>query len=452
MSNINEKENNNVSINNTSIDSNGNGDLAATDTITVNGNGSLDATDTTTVNVNGSLDATDTTTVQPSTQTVRFERMSNGKCDLTFTPTTTTSTTSTTNNTSKAATDTTDTTTTQPNSVSIPNVSFPYEFDPLDHGFDNIYGEYKFDCCGCPYLITIEVPVTTTSTTEEVTTTTTEEVTTTTTSKDTDPITTTTTTEEVTTTTTTEDVCDNCTTVRVRRNTLLYGVSFDYIDCDNDSQSYTFPTKVSVVDLCVCTGSIPSSDDYTIEFIEECTTGLPVLTCDLLSYTVNDGENGELVSFNNGSGLFIPAQVTPSQYVLGVGTYTVSVTVPNGYSNAGETLECVSDEVIVSQGGGDTTTTSTKGSSDAFCAKVTYGPNSPNKLQTSLGGEIHEFLISMQITYENEDGGGFFNKCTDTGTFFVVEGNSPRVIRESDEIDVTYNADDLCDGDYHCDR
>ena len=49
MSNINEKENNNVSINNTSIDSNGNGDLAATDTTTVNGNGSLDATDTTTI-------------------------------------------------------------------------------------------------------------------------------------------------------------------------------------------------------------------------------------------------------------------------------------------------------------------------------------------------------------------------------------------------------------------
>jgi hypothetical protein len=415
MSNINEKENNNGSVNNTSIDSNGNGDLAATDT----------------------------TTVQPSTQTVRFERMSNGKCDLTFTPTSTTtttsttSTTSTTNNTSRAATDTT---TTQPNSVSIPNVSFPYEFDPLDHGFDNIYGEYKFDCCGCPYLITIEAPVTTTSTTEEVTTTTT--------SKDTDPITTTTTTEEVTTTTTTEDVCDNCTTVRVRRNTLLYGVSFDYIDCDNDSQSYTFPTKGSVVDLCVCTGSIPSSDDYTIEFIEECTTGLPVLTCDLLSYTVNDGENGELVSFNNGSGLFIPAQVTPSQYVLGVGTYTVSVTVPNGYSNAGETLECVSDEVIVSQGGGDTTTTSTKGSSDAFCAKVTYGPNSPNKLRTTQGGEILEFQIDQMFSYTLPDGGGYFRICTDNGMFMVVEGNnSPRVIQESDDIDIEYNTDERCTTD-----
>jgi len=430
MSNINEKENNNVSINNTSIDSNGNGDLAATDTTTVNGN--------------GSLDATDTTTVQPSTQTVRFERMSNGKCDLTFTPTTTTSTTSTTNNTSKAATDTTDTTTTQPNSVSIPNVSFPYEFDPLDHGFNSVNGTYTFDCCGCPYVFVIDGEdnsvTTTTTTTKDVTTTTT-------TTKD---VTTTTTTEDVTTTTTTEDVCDNCITVRVRRINSSNTVSFDYIDCDNDSQTYTFTTKGSVVDLCVCTGSIPSSDDYTVEFIEECATGLPVLTCDLLSYTVNNGENGGLVTYNRGSGLFIPAQVTPSQYVLGQSTYTVSVTVPNGYSNAGETLECVSDEVIVSQGGGDTTTTSTRGSSEAFCAKITYGPNSPDKLQTSLGGEIHEFLISQQLTYENEDGGGFFNKCTDTGTFFVVEGNSPRYISQIDDIDITYNTDNRWVSEQDC--
>ena len=430
MSNINEKENNDGSINTTAVDSNGNGDLAATDTTTVNGN--------------GDLDATDTTTVQPSTQTVRFERMSNGKCDLTFTPT---STTSTTNNTSKAATDTT---TTQPNSVSIPNVSFPYEFDPLDHGFNSVNGTYTFDCCGCPYVFVID------GEDNSVTTTTTEEVTTTTTSKDTDPITTTTTTEEVTTTTTTEDVCDNCITVRVSRNNLLNSVSFDYIDCDNDSQSYTFPTKVTIIDLCVCTGSIPSSDDYTVEFIEECTTGLPVLTCDLLSYTVNDGENGELVSFNNGSGLLIPAQVTPIQYILGQSTYTVTVTVPNGYSNAGETLECVSDEVIVSQGGGDTTTTSTKGSSDAFCAKITYGPNSPNTLLTSQGGEVFEFQISQMFTYSNPDGGGFFRICTDNGAFYVVENNSPRVIQESDDIDIEYNTDDLCDtdgsGSFNCNQ
>ena len=285
---------------------------------------------------------------------------------------------------------------------------------------------------------------TTTTTTKDVTTTTT-------TTKD---VTTTTTTEDVTTTTTTEDVCEYCNTVRVRRvgkSNSSNNVSFDYIDCNNVSQTYTFTNRVGVVDLCICT--IPSSDDYAVEFVGECATGLPELTCDLLLYSVNNGENGGPVSYSNGSGLLIPALVTPFQYVLGQSTYTVSVTVPNGYSNAGETLECVSDEVIVSQGGGDITTTSTRGSSEAFCAKITYGPNSPDKLQTSLGGEIHEFLISMQLTVVNADGGGYFNKCTDTGTFFVVEGsNSPRVIRESDDIDVTFNPDDLCDGDYNCER
>lgn len=427
MSNINEKENNDGSINTTAVDSNGNGDLAATDTTTVNGN--------------GSLDATDTTTVQPSTQTVRFERMSNGKCDLTFTPT---STTSTTNNTSKAATDTTDTTTTQPNNVSITNVSFPYEFDPLDHGFNSVNGIYTFDCCGCSYEFVIDGEdnfVTTTTTTEDVTTTTT-------TSKDVS----TTTTEDVTTTTTTEDVCDNCITVRVSRNNLLNSVSFDYIDCDNNSQTYTFTTKVSVVDLCVCTGSIQSSEDYVIEIIDDCETGLPVLTCEMLDITVNNGESGDVVTFINGSGLLIPAQVTPSQYILGQSTYTVTVTVPNGYSNAGNTLECVSNEVVVTSGGSDTTTTSTRGSSEAFCAKITYGPNSPDKLQTSLGGEIHEFLISQQLTYLDSDGGGYFNKCTDTGTFLVVEGNSPRVIMQIDDIDVTFNTEDRCVGEQDCTR
>ena len=420
MSNINEKENNDGSINTTTVDSNGNGDLAATDT----------------------------TTVQPSTQTVRFERMSNGKCDLTFTPTSTTSTTSTTNNTSKAATDTTDTTTTQPNNVSITNVSFPYEFDPLDHGFNSVNGIYTFDCCGCSYEFVIDGEdtfVTTTTTTEDVTTTTTtiKDVSTTTTS----------TTEDVTTTTTTEDVCDNCTTVRVRKPNVKTPtpVTFNYIDCDNVSQTATLTRLAPTVDLCVCSGSIPSSDDYSIEFIEICTTGLPVLTCDLLGFTVNNGESGDLVTFNNGSGLSIPASVFPTQYVMGVGTYTLTVTVPSGYSNEGATLECVNDEVIVTSSGGDTTTTST-GSSEAFCAKITYGPDSPDKLQTSLGGEIHEFLISQQLVFLDSDGGGYFNKCTDTGTFLVVEGNSPRVISEIDDIDVTYNTEDRCVGEQDCTR
>lgn len=319
-------------------------------------------------NNRGSIDNTDTdtTTVQPSTQTVRFERISNGTCDLTFTPTDTTdngeiTTTTTVDITSKEATDTTDTTTTQPSSVSISNVSFPYEFDPSEHGFDSVNGTYTFDCCGCPYEFVIEGEdnsVTTTTTTEkDVTTTTTTEkdVTTTTSSSST-----------TTSTTTTKEGCNNCTTVRVRKANVKTPttVTFSYTDCDNVSQSETLTQLRTTVDLCVCSGSIPSSADYSVELIEICETGLPVLTCDLLQFTVNDGENGENVSYVNGSGLQILAQTSPQQYVLGQGTYTLTVTVPSGYSNAGDTLNCVTDEVIVTQGGGDTTTTSTKGPSD----------------------------------------------------------------------------------------
>lgn len=433
MSNINEKENNNGSINTTAVNSNGNVDIAATDTATVNGN--------------GDLIATDTTTVQPSTQTVRFERISNGTCDLTFTPTPTT-TTSTTNNTSKAATDTTDTTTTQPNNVIITNVSFPYVFDPSEYGFNSVNGTYMFDCCGCPYEFVIDGEdnfVTTTTTTEKDVTTSTSTSTSTTS--------TTSTSTSTTSTTTTKEGCNNCTTVRVRKANVktTTSVTFNYIDCDNVSQTATLTRLVPTVDLCVCSDSIPSSDDYSIEFIEMCTTGLPVLTCDLLQFTVNDGESGESVTYNNESGLSILASVSPAQYVMGVGTYTLTVTVPSGYSNEGATLECVNDEVIVTSSGGNITTTSTKGSNNSFCAKITYGPNSPDRLQTAQGDEIYEFLISEQFSVENPDGGGFFRICTNNGAFLVVENNNaPRVIQESDDIEIEFNTEDLCNGDNDC--
>ena len=424
MSNINEKENNDNSINTTAVNSNGN--LAATDTTTVNGN--------------GDLTATDTTTVQPSTQTVRFERMSNGTCDLTFTPV------SVQNQNQRLATDTPDTTTTttQPNNVSITNVSFPYEFDPSEHGFNSVNGTYTFDCCGCPYVFVIDGEdnfVTTTTTTEDETTTTSSSTSTTSTSTST------------TSTTTTKEGCNDCTTVRVRKANVKTpnSVTFNYIDCDNVSQTATLSSLKPTVDLCVCSGSIPSSDDYSIEFIEICTTGLPVLTCDLLQFTVNDGESGESVTFNNGSGLLIVPQISPSQYVMGMGTYTLTATVPSGYSNEGATLECVNDEVIVTSSGGSTTTTSTKGSNNSFCAKITYGPDSPDRLQTTQGNEIYEFLISQQFSVTTTDGGGFFRICTNNGAFLVVEdNNAPRAIQESDDIEIEFNTEDLCDGDNDC--
>ena len=158
-----------------------------------------------------------TTTTTTGGVSVTFSSPSNGPCNLTFTPDCGGVTTN--NNMSMAATDTPDTPT-----VTIPGINFPYTFYPSEHGVDDIFGTYTFNCGGCEYIrniervcndndisytvlgssvttTTTEVPTTTTSTTEDVTTTsTTEDVTTTSTTEDV----TTTTTEDVTTTTTSE--------------------------------------------------------------------------------------------------------------------------------------------------------------------------------------------------------------------------------------------------------
>ena len=409
MSNINEKENNDGSINSintTAVDSNGNGDLAATDTTTVNGNG------------NGSLGATDTpdtttTTTQSSGQTVRFERMSNGTCDLTFTPTPTTTTT-TANNTSKVVTDTTtptttnntskvatDTTTTQPNNVSIPNVSFPYVFNPSEHGFDDIYGSYVFDCCGCIYSIEVEAPTTTTTTTTKdvTTTTTTEDVTTTTTTED---VTTTTTTEDVTTTTTTEDVttttttlsCNSgCVEVKVTR-TLSSDLTIDYVNCNGDDQTLSFTPKTVVKYVCICEGSMTTKVGYSIELTNgQCTDGLPTFDCDKVGLNVEDGVAGESVVFTTDlNGQLIPGGISPSTYSTNVSTYTYSILVPSGYTNSGETLACSDNNVVVTSGGGDDLGT---------CYRVTTissgSVNSVELQRTLPGAGLSYFNFSQRI-------------------------------------------------------
>jgi len=158
-----------------------------------------------------------TTTTTTGGVSVTFSSLSNGPCNLTFTPDC--GGTPAQNQNQRLATDTPDatTTTTQPGEVTIPGINFPYTFYPLEHGVDDIFGTYTFNCGGCEYIRNIErvcndndisytvlgSSITTTTTEDVTTTTTTEDVTTTTTTED---VTTTTTTEDVTTTTTTEDV------------------------------------------------------------------------------------------------------------------------------------------------------------------------------------------------------------------------------------------------------
>ena len=173
-----------------------------------------------------------TTTTTTGGVSVTFSSPSNGPCNLTFTPDCGGVTTN--NNMYMAATDTPDTPT-----VTIPGINFPYTFYPSEHGVDDIFGTYTFNCGGCEYIRNIErvcndndisytvlgssvtttttEDVTTTSTTEDVTTTsTTEDVTTTSTTED---VTTTSTTEDVTTTSTTEDVTTTTTTEDVTTTT-----------------------------------------------------------------------------------------------------------------------------------------------------------------------------------------------------------------------------------------
>ena len=372
MSNINERESNNDSINATAVD-------------------------------------TTTTTTQSSGQTVRFERMSNGTCDLTFTPTPTTTTT-TTNNMSMAATDTT---TTQPNNVSIPNVSFPYVFNPSEHGFDNIYGSYVFDCCGCIYSIEVEVPTTTTTTTVPVTTTTTVPVTTTTTvpvtTTTTVPVTTTTTvpvttttTVPVTTTTTTLSCNSGCVEVKVTR-TLSSDLTIDYVSCNGDDQTLSFTPKQVVKYVCICEGSMTTKVGYSIELTNgQCTDGLPTFDCDKVGLNVEDGVAGESVVFTNGLvGQLIVGSISPSTYSTNVSTYTYSILVPSGYTNSGETLACSDNNVVVTSGGGGDFGT---------CYRVTTlssGSVNSVELQRTLPGEgLSYFNFSQErgeVDIDNED-------------------------------------------------
>ena len=142
-----------------------------------------------------------TTTTTTGGVSVTFSSPSNGPCNITFTPDCGGVTTN--NNMSMAATDTPDTPT-----VTIPGINFPYTFYPSEHGVDDIFGTYTFNCGGCEYIRNIERvcndnDISYTVLGSSVTTTTTEDVTTTSTTED---VTTTSTTEDVTTTSTTEDV------------------------------------------------------------------------------------------------------------------------------------------------------------------------------------------------------------------------------------------------------
>ena len=73
------------------------------------------------------------------------------------------------------------------------------------------------------------------------------------------------------------------------------------------------------------------------------TTTLPTFTCDDANFTVNTGvENTGVSATSTG----VPTLIVPAHYVLGVNSYTATITVPatdawgTAYSNAGGSIEC----------------------------------------------------------------------------------------------------------------
>ena len=73
------------------------------------------------------------------------------------------------------------------------------------------------------------------------------------------------------------------------------------------------------------------------------TTTLPTFTCDNANFTVNTGVVGTGVSATS---VGVPTAIVPAHYVLGVNSYTATITVPatdmwgTAYSNAGGSIEC----------------------------------------------------------------------------------------------------------------
>ena len=212
--------------------------------------------------------ATDTPNTTTTTTTggvsVTFSSLSNGPCNLTFTPDC--GGTPAQNQNQRLATDTPDatTTTTQPGEVTIPGINFPYTFYPSEHGVDDIFGTYTFNCGGCEFIRNIERVCndsditytilggepTTTTTTEDETTTTSSSTSTTSSSTSTTSSSTSTTSSSTTSTTTTSS---GCTSYLLKSGTQF--TEFSYIKCGD-----TAPTVEGIrrnESKVVCSENVP---------------------------------------------------------------------------------------------------------------------------------------------------------------------------------------------------
>ena len=109
------------------------------------------------------------------------------------------------------------------------------------------------------------------------------------------------------------------------------------------------------------------------------TTTLPPFSCADTNLTIPNGAVGNSVLVNT-NGIGTALSVNPSTYTLGTNQYVVTVRVPNGYSNAGNYVQC---DVF---GTGTTTTTAAPTNCDN-CDGVTNGLFLQPDYQPEIGSE-----------------------------------------------------------------
>ena len=85
--------------------------------------------------------------------------------------------------------------------------------------------------------------------------------------------------------------------------------------------------------------------DYTSEL--DCpanqsptTQALSVFSCTQAGFTMADANNGDSTAGNGTVSLGTITNISPSTYSAGSATYTATITVPSGYSNAGQSITC----------------------------------------------------------------------------------------------------------------
>jgi hypothetical protein len=67
-------------------------------------------------------------------------------------------------------------------------------------------------------------------------------------------------------------------------------------------------------------------------------SNLSAFTCADAGFSMDDGTTGNAVSYTISAGTV--SGVSPGTYSAGTNTYTATITVPSGYSNTGETINC----------------------------------------------------------------------------------------------------------------